>query len=274
MSQTLTAACVQIAATDVLQDNLNKADALIREAAGQGARFVATPEYFSGLHVEGRKTIPVAFDWPEHPVVAHYASLAKELKIRLLLGSVGVNNDNGKIRNRSVLLDENGAVAAFYDKIHLFDVDLGQGRCYRESDTMQAGGKAVVGEVGGLQIGMSVCYDVRFPQLYRHLAQSGADILTVPAAFTKRTGEAHWHVLLRARAVETGCFVIAAGQCGKVKNGGFQYGHSLIVNPWGEVLADGGEAEGVVLAELDLAEVAKCREMVPALHNGRDFQPA
>ena len=272
MSQTFTAACIQIAATDVLDDNLRKADALIRQAAEAGASLIATPEYFSGLQVEGRKTIPEAYAWDAHPVVTHYASLAKALNVKLLLGSVGVAVESGKILNRSVFLDENGTIAAYYDKIHLFDVDLGQGRCYRESDTMQAGDKPVVCESGDLNVGMSICYDVRFPHLYRHLAQHGAEILSVPAAFTKRTGEAHWHVLLRARAIETGCFVIAPGQCGKVKNGGFQYGHSLIVNPWGEVLADGGEGEGVVMAEIDLAAVKQCREMVPAIRVETDFR--
>ncbi|MDO6462057.1 carbon-nitrogen hydrolase family protein [Granulosicoccaceae sp. 1_MG-2023] len=266
MSRKFTAACVQIAASDDVDGNINKTEAYIRQACAAGATFVATPEYFSGLRVEGRKTIAVAYAWEGHPVVAHFAALAAELGIRLLLGSVGVTTGSDKILNRSVLLSENGDVLACYDKIHLFDVDLGQGRSYRESDTMQSGNTPVLADAGDFRLGMSICYDVRFAYLYRYLAQHGADVLAVPAAFTKRTGEAHWHVLNRARAIETGSFVIAPGQCGKVTNGGFQYGHSLIINPWGEVLCDGGEEEGVVCAEIDLSEVAACRRKIPAIN--------
>jgi predicted amidohydrolase len=190
------------------------------------------------------------------------------------VGSLAVKLDsNDKVANRSFLLDAVGNIVASYDKIHMFDVQLPSGETYRESATFKPGETAVVAPTPWGQLGMSVCYDVRFAVLYRALAQAGASILTVPAAFTRTTGKAHWHILLRARAIETGCFVVAAAQCGTHAEGRQTFGHSLIVDPWGEVLADGGEEVGVTLARIDTARVAEVRGMVPALSHDRVFSP-
>ena len=192
----------------------------------------------------------------------------------ILLGSIAVKLDNGKVHNRSYLLNGSGETAATYNKIHLFDVELKAGESYRESATVEPGTQAVVANTPWGGLGLTVCYDVRFGYLYRELAQAGADFLTVPAVFTRTTGRAHWHVLLRARAIETGCYVFAPGQCGVRPWGRATYGHSLIVDPWGKVLADGGEGPGFVTAQIDPARVAKARGMIPSLNHDSDFQSA
>jgi predicted amidohydrolase len=187
----------------------------------------------------------------------------------LLLGSLAIKAGPGKVTNRSYLVDAAGEIAARYDKLHLFDVDLADGERYRESAAVAPGSNAVVAPTPWATLGLSICYDLRFPYLYRALAQAGAQILTVPAAFARTTGQAHWHVLLRARAIETGCYVLAPCQCGTHGGGRPTYGHSLIVDPWGRILADGGDEPGIVTATLDLAEVAKARAMIPALQHDR-----
>ena len=203
--------------------------------------------------------------------MARFSALARELDAWILLGSIAVTTDDGRLANRSVMFDPSGAVVARYDKVHLFDVDLAGGESYRESATIAPGERAVLADLPWGKLGLTICYDLRFPQLYRALAQAGADFLSVPAAFTKTTGEAHWHILLRARAIESGCFVLAPCQTGAHAGGGACYGHSLVVDPWGRVIADGGEETGIVTAEIDPAEVAKARAMIPALQHDRPF---
>lgn len=273
MSNILTVACIQNNATPQWQENLDYCTQQIRLAADAGASFIATAEYFSGLKAFGSHTIPIAFDYENHPVIEHFQKLAVETKSALLLGSVGVLTQGEKRLNRSVLLDQHGQIKGYYDKIHMFDVDLGDGRKFQESATMQAGNKAKVLQLDKMKIGMSICYDVRFPHLYRILAQSGASVLTVPAAFTHRTGRAHWQSLLQARAIENACFVIAPGQTGMVSGGGRNYGHSLIISPWGELLSEAGEEEGFITADIDLDQVDECRKRIPSLQSQQSFSP-
>lgn len=268
------AACVQSTATPDIQKDIRILTDLIRDAAGRGAGFVATPEYCAGLDTRDGKMFPVAFTEAEHPVLPAMQDLAKELAIWLLVGSIGVKAPDGRIFNRSFMLAPSGAIAARYDKIHLFDIDLGAGRSYHESATIAPGASAVIAPCAEGMIGLSICYDIRFPHLYRSYAQAGAELIAAPAAFTRVTGEAHWHVLQRARAIENGAYVIAPGQCGTLAGGAECYGHSLIVDPWGRVLADGGTEPGIVTAEIDLAQVSETRRRIPSLTHDRDFAPA
>ncbi len=265
-------ACIQNNASNIVQDNINTCNRLIRSAASDGAQLIATPEYFSGVEFVNNLVQPAAFEINEHPVIEVYQSLAYELSITLLLGSVGVLSKDGKILNQSILIDASGQVIKHYDKIHLFDVNLENVKAFKESATIDAGNSASLIESGELRLGMSVCYDLRFPQLYRQLAQAGANILSVPAAFTKKTGEAHWHVLLRARAIENACYVIAPNQFGNAVGGGPSYGHSLIIDPWGKVLADAGEEEGYIVADINLAYTDICRKRIPSLENEKNFK--
>lgn len=276
MSERITVACIQNCATPDLAANIAETAAMTREAAAKGARFICLPEYFSALDVEnGRLKIP-SFPEDRHPALPAFRALADELDAWLLLGSLPIDAGSddaggGKALNRGYLLDADGRIAARYDKVHLFDVDLAGGESYRESATIAPGCEAVTAALPWTTLGLSICYDLRFPQLYRALAQAGAEILAVPAAFTKTTGEAHWHILNRARAIENGAFVVAPCQCGVHAGGAATYGHSLIVDPWGEVLADGGEETGFVMAELDLEQVTRARHMIPAWQDNRDF---
>ena len=272
MSKSFKAACVQMNSAAEIAPNLESASALIRAAAGAGAQLVMTPE--NTTLIEPNRGRALAKTPPEeaHPGVPHFAALARELSLWLLIGSMPVRADDKRIANRSFLFDPNGAVAARYDKIHMFDVDLPNGETYRESNGVKPGEEAVVASTPWGGLGLTICYDVRFGYLHRALAHAGAAMLTVPAAFTVPTGQAHWHVLLRARAIETGCYVFAPAQTGEHAEGRLTYGHSLIVSPWGEVLADAGEKPGFVIADVDLDEVQKARSMVPALRHDREFQ--
>ncbi|HJR22352.1 MAG TPA: carbon-nitrogen hydrolase family protein [Dongiaceae bacterium] len=272
MSKSFKAACVQMNSAAEIAPNLESASALIRAAAGAGAQLVMTPE--NTTLIEPNRGRALAKTPPEeaHPGVPHFAALAKERGLWLLIGSMPVRADDKRIANRSFLFDPNGAVAARYDKIHMFDVDLPNGETYRESNGVKPGEQAVVASTPWGGLGLTICYDVRFGYLHRALAHAGAAMLTVPAAFTVPTGQAHWHVLLRARAIETGCYVFAPAQTGEHAEGRLTYGHSLIVSPWGEVLADAGEKPGFVIADVDLDEVQKARSMVPALRHDREFQ--
>jgi len=266
------AACVQVNAGPEIQPNLEAAGDLVRRARDAGADFIAMPENVS-LIVQGRANV-LARVKPEseHPGVPFFTGLARETGAWLLVGSLGILLEEGRVANRSYLIAADGRIVATYDKIHMFDVDLKEGESYRESATFRPGERAVVAATPWGGVGMTVCYDVRFPHLHRALAHAGARILTVPAAFTVPTGRAHWHVLLRARAIETGCFVIAPAQTGTHDAGRRTYGHSLIIAPWGEVLADGGEEVGIVTADLDLSQVDEARRMVPALTHDRPFE--
>ena len=270
MSRIFTAACVQNCATPEVQQNIDTCLQLVRRAAKQGAQFVATPEYFSGLKTANGMFLPSSFPESAHPVLKQFADAARQLKVWILLGSLGVTNDDGRISNRSYLLSDQGEIAARYSKIHMFNVNLKQ-KSYRESATISPGNETVVADLPWARIGLSICYDLRFASLYRTLAKMGAEILTVPAAFTRVTGQAHWHVLQRARAIEHGSFVVAPCQYGEISGGGSCFGHSLIVDPWGEVLADGGENEGIIAAELDMARVDEARNRIPALSHDRAF---
>ena len=264
-------ACIQNSATpDVLHD-IGVLTRLINQAATQGARFIATPEYCAGLDSRDGLLTPFATVEQEHPVIEALAALAVKHDAWILIGSIGVKAPDGRILNRSILLNPQGVVAARYDKIHLFDANLGGGKFYQESVTIAPGSEAVVSPCMGGTIGLSICYDLRFAALYRSYAKAGASMLAVPAAFTKLTGAAHWHVLNRARAIENGAYVIAPGQYGILAGGSKCYGHSLIVDPWGRILADAGSTEGVAVAEIDLAQVELTRSRIPSLQHDRPY---
>ena len=266
-----TVASVQTNASRTLTENIETVSRLVREARERGADFILTPENVAILEPKSDVLRSQAELWGGNSLVATFGALARDVKAWLLAGSLPIKAPSGKVFNRSVLFDDKGAVVAFYDKIHLFDVDLPSGERYRESSTFEAGHQAVVAETPWGPVGLSVCYDVRFPHLYRQLAQSGARYLVVPSAFTKTTGEAHWHVLLRARAIEAGAFVFAPAQTGTHAEGRRTFGHSLIVDPWGTVLADGGENVGVVTALIDPALCDKARGQVPAINHQPSF---
>jgi len=247
------------------------ASELIREAQGQGAHFIATPENTTLMAPDGGAKIEKSFTQEADPALPAFRSLAEELGIWLLIGSLAIKVSETKTANRSFLIDPTGRIAAQYDKIHLFDVDLPSGEKYRESNTVAGGSRGVLAETPWGKVGLTICYDLRFPKLYRALAQAGAFMLTVPSAFTETTGKAHWHTLLRARAIENGAFVIAPAQGGLHANGRRTYGHSMIVAPWGDILAEGGTEPGVITAEIDTDLVADARARVPSLRHDRDF---
>jgi predicted amidohydrolase len=272
MPLTLRAACIQSSALPETEANVALTLPLVRRAAQEGAELIALPEYFSSWRAMGAAVDPDVFAEAEHPALAACRQEAERLERWLLLGSMAVRAPGGKILNRSYLIDAGGRIAARYDKIHLFDVDLDPSRVYRESAAIEPGSRAVVAGTPWGGIGLSICYDLRFPGLYRALAQGGASILAIPAAFTRTTGEAHWHILNRARAIENGAFVLAPCQTGDLKGGGAAYGHSLIIDPWGKVLADGGLAEGFIIADLDLEEVSRVRGRIPSLRHDRAFK--
>ena len=265
------AACVQLRSSDDPAENVLFASALIRDARAQGADFVATPENTSLMAPDGGAKLELSRTEDDDPALPVFRSLAEELSIWLLIGSLAIKVSDTQTANRSFLISPRGAIAARYDKIHLFDVDLPSGEQYRESRTVAGGMTAVTADLPWGRIGLSVCYDLRFPQLYRALAQQGAVALTVPSAFTETTGKAHWHVLLRARAIENGAFVIAPAQGGVHADGRRTYGHSVIVSPWGEILAEGGNDPGVILAEIDPAEAVAARARIPSLRHDRAF---
>jgi predicted amidohydrolase len=245
---------------------------LIRQAAAQGARFVVTPEGTNILQRDRAKLLPVLTGVEDDPVVLGLRALAKELQLEILVGSALVKRGDGQCANRAVLIGAAGAIIATYDKIHMFDVDLPNGETARESRVYTPGDRAVIADTGVGRVGLTICYDMRFPHLYRTLAKAGAEIIVAPAAFTRPTGEAHWEVLLRARAIETGAFVLAAAQGGVHEDGRGTWGRSMVVAPWGEVIAKLDHDEpGVLLADLDLAEVQKARDAIPALRNDRAF---
>jgi len=245
------AACVQMRSSDDVAENIRAASDLIRDAAGQGATFIVTPENTNLMAPNAAAKLTKSFDEAHDPALPVFSTLAQELKIWLVIGSLAIKVSPDKTANRSYLFAPDGGIAARYSKIHLFDAALGSGESYRESNTVAGGDEAVLADTPFGKIGLTVCYDMRFPQLYRMLAQKGAFLFTVPSAFTVPTGEAHWHVLLRARAIENGAFVIAPAQGGAHTGGRKTYGHSLIVSPWGEVLAEAGTDPCVICADID-----------------------
>lgn len=251
---------------------LAHATPLVRQAADLGATLIVTPECSNIVQGNRAKLFECLAPLESDPAVVGLRALAAELKVWLLIGSALVRRDDGKAANRSILVAPDGAVAATYDKIHMFDVDLPTGERHRESSAYEPGGRAVTANAAGAVLGLTICYDVRFPPLHAALARAGAQVLTVPSCFTRPTGEAHWEVLLRARAIETGSFVLAAAQGGTHEDGRATWGRSMAISPWGEVLAIADHDEpDVVMAELDLAAVDKARSAVPALQNARAF---
>jgi predicted amidohydrolase len=254
------------------QANLATAVTAIEEAARAGAAYVLTPEMTNIMEVKRERLFATIADEEFDPTLAALRELARKLSIYVHIGSLAVKASPDKAANRSFLIDRRGDVVARYDKIHMFDVDLANGESYRESGNYRPGDLAIVADLPWGRLGVTVCYDLRFPALYRALAESGASFFAIPAAFTKQTGEAHWHVLVRARAIENGSFVFAAAQGGKHENGRETFGHSLIVDPWGQILAEGGTEPGVILAEIDPAAAAAARARIPSLHNGRRFE--
>jgi predicted amidohydrolase len=264
------AACVQLRSGEDVAENIAAASRLIREAARAGAQFIATPENTSLMAADAGAKLEHSFDEPNDPALPVFRALAADLGVMLLVGSLAIKMGS-KTANCSFLLDPKGGIAARYNKIHLFDVDLPSGERYRESDTVTGGNCAVLAPTPWGPLGLTVCYDVRFARLYRALAKKDAFAFSVPSAFTQTTGAAHWHVLLRARAIENGAFVIAPAQGGLHANGRRTYGHSLIVGPWGEILAEAGTEPGVIFADIDPVRSAQARAEIPSLRHGRDF---
>lgn len=268
---------VQLSVSDDPAGNLPTTLRLVREAARSGAQFVLTPELTNGLSSSRAHQRAVFHHEEADPTLAALCDEARSLSVTLLVGSLGVltREADGRFANRSFLIGPDGTILARYDKIHMFDVNVSETEIYRESEGYRPGAGAVLHQTPFAAVGMTVCYDLRFPALYRRLAQAGAEILTVPAAFNHITGAAHWETLLRARAIETGSFVLAPAQTGFHSEahgkGRRTYGHSLAIGPWGDILADGGTEPGVTLADLDLAEVGEARRRIPSLRHDRGF---
>jgi len=273
VSRPFTAACIQLTAGPDLAPNIAAAAERIRAAHAMGAELVLTPE--NTTMIEPRRPLLLEKALPEarHPAIPAFAELAAELGIWLLIGSLAIKVEAARCANRSYLFDPTGRVAARYDKIHMFDVDLASGERYRESASFRPGSAAIMADLPWGRLGLTICYDLRFPALYRALARAGADFISVPSAFTRPTGEAHWQVLLRARAIETGCYILAPAQCGEHAEGRKTWGHSLIVSPWGEIVAEAGEEPAILTARIDPAAVAAARRMVPALTHDRLLPP-
>ncbi len=271
--RTLTVALIQTNSQPTLAPNLDALVAPLQEAAERGAALVVTPENVSLLTFGREAYLEQIAPEEEHPAVHFFSARARTNGIWLVAGSIAVPVDDGeRIANRQMVFAPDGSIAARYDKIHMFDVDLPGGESYRESAAFRPGAEAVIVEgPQGVRLGLSICYDIRFPGLYRTLAKSGAEVLLTPAAFTRQTGQAHWHVLQRARAIETGCFVLAAAQCGTHHRGRETFGHSLIVGPWGEIVAELGEEPHLIMADLDLGAIAQARAAVPSLQHDRPF---
>jgi deaminated glutathione amidase len=256
---------------DDVAENIRDAGRLIRAAAKDGAQFIATPENTTLMALDGGAKLAHSYDEAHDPALPAFRDLAKELNVWLLAGSLAIKVSDSKTANRSFLFSPDGNISARYSKIHLFDVNLPSGEKYRESSTVAGGNEAQVAETPWGKIGLSICYDIRFPGLYREMAKKGAFAFTAPSAFTETTGKAHWHVLLRARAIENGAFMIAPAQGGLHANGRRTYGHSLIIGPWGEILAEGGTEPGVFAAEIDPQLSAEARAKVPSLEHDREF---
>lgn len=256
------------------QANARALVAAVEEAAAGGAAILFTPEMSGLLDRDRERAAANLHREAEDPVLAQVRSAAARAGIWVHLGSLAIRGESGgKLLNRSFLVSKNGEIQTFYDKLHLFDVDLATGESWRESAAYAPGGRAVVADTPAGPLGLSICYDLRFPDLYRALTDAGAQVLAIPAAFTVPTGRAHWHVLLRARAIEAGAYVVAAAQSGLHEDGRETWGHSLVVGPWGEILLDMGEKEGVAFADIDLAEVEAVRARLPAIRNRRPIPP-
>jgi predicted amidohydrolase len=269
---TFTVGLVQMRSGLAPAANLDAAVKLIGEAKAQGADYVLTPEMTNIMDLKRERLFAAIVSEEEDLTLARLRELARKLGIHLHIGSLALKISPDRAVNRSFVIDPRGEIRARYDKIHMFDVDLGGGESYRESRNFRPGESGVVTDLPWGRLGLTICYDLRFPALYRALADAGASFLSLPAAFTKQTGEAHWHILVCARAIENGSFVFAAAQGGRHENGRDTFGHSLVVDPWGRILAEGGTEPGVVLASIDIAEVAAARAKIPSLQHGRRFE--
>lgn len=276
----LAVAVLQYCAAGSASETLSTLLPMIDRAAGDGAKLICLPEAATFLAATRAALAEEAEPIGQSPVLDRLCDRAAALGVSLSIGSMFFRGDDGRHVNRHLLIGPDGGVQAEYDKIHMFDADVGDGKAYRESKYFAPGDRMVMAESHGIQTGLTICYDVRFPHLYRRLAQAGAEILTIPAAFTFNSGKAHWHVLLRARAIETGCFVIAAAQCGTHADGRRTYGHALIVAPWGKIIAEvptddedatAGANDGIIHASLDPAAVDKARVAIPSLGTQPDF---
>jgi predicted amidohydrolase len=271
MSKTFRTACIQNTATRDIKANINWVCQRIDESHDAGAEFITMPESVGLIEPVNEKIPTQCFTEQQDVGLLAFQKKAKQLKVTILVGSQLIKLDDQRIVNRSFLVSDQGDITARYDKLHMFDIELANGESYLESGVISAGDKAVLAATPWGELGMSICYDLRFAALYRTLAQNGAQFITIPAAFTQTTGKAHWHTLVQARAIETGCYVIAPNQCGHHADKRYSWGHSLIVNPWGEILADGGAEPGIIYADIELAEVDLARSKIPALNNDREF---
>jgi len=271
MSHSFKLACLQMNSGSDLAANLSTLEQMVAAAAAEGAHLVMAPEYALLMDGSGRVMRDGALPADGGDPLLRLQTLAARLKVWLLPGSLTLQAGEGRMVNRSYLLDDGGSIVASYDKIHMFDVTLPDGKVIRESSAYQVGERAVIAQTPWGALGMSICYDLRFPQLYRQLARAGAQFLSIPSSFQRQTGRAHWHTLLRARAIENAAYVFAPAMCGEQGGGRQTYGHALIVDPWGEVLADGGEEPGIVYADIDASRVARIRSMMPCLEHDRTF---
>ena len=271
-SSTFTAGLVQMRSGPSPQTNLDAAVRLIAQARERGAQYVLTPEMTNILEVKRERLFAAIAPEESDATLTALRELARRLRIVLHVGSLAIKLSAERAANRSFLIDESGEIVARYDKIHMFDVDLAGGESYRESRNYRPGEVAVTADLPWGRLGLTICYDLRFPALYRALAEAGSAFLAIPSAFTKQTGQAHWHVLNRARAIENGAFVFAAAQGGLHENGRETFGHSLIVDPWGGIIAEAGAEPGVVLASIDPGEVTAARAKIPSLSHGRRFE--
>jgi predicted amidohydrolase len=269
---TFKAAMIQMRSGMTPGANVDAAVRMIGDAKAAGAEYVLTPEMTNVMEVKRERLFASIAEEERDMSLATFRELARKLGVYVHVGSLAIKLSHDRAANRAFVIDPKGDIAARYDKIHMFDVDLADGESYRESRTYRPGELAVLADMPWGRLGVTICYDLRFPALYRALAEAGATMLAIPSAFTKQTGEAHWHVLNRARAIENGCFVFAAAQGGKHENGRETFGHSLIVDPWGRILAEGGVEPGLVIAEIDMGEVAKARTRIPSLQHGRRFE--
>ena len=273
MTDKFRVALLQMQTGNDLAANLESVKSMAREAQRGGAQFVLTPEYTLMMDGSGRVMRERALEADGAPALPELQALARELSVWLLVGSLTLKTEGERIANRSYLLRPDGSVAATYDKIHMFDVTLPDGKVIRESSAYRPGEQAVLASTPWGTMGLTVCYDLRFPHLYRALAKAGAAYITIPSSFQRATGKVHWHTLIKARAIENACFVFAPAMCGEHPGSRTTYGHSLVVDPWGEVLADGREAPGIVYADIDPARIGRVRGMLPCLEHDRAFSP-
>ncbi len=274
MPRPLDIACLQTRPMPDFTQALDEAMPLANAAVKAGADILFLPEYCGGLKTEGSAVKPPSAPQSSHVFLQEFQNFAREKQVWINLGSIAVDAPDGRILNRGFMIDDTGTIRGHYDKINMFDIQLSETEVYRESAAVSPGCQAIIHDTPFAPIGHTICYDLRFPGLFRSLAQGGAEIIICPAAFTRKTGEAHWHILNRARAIENTCFIISPCAIGPIPGGGESYGHSLVINPWGDVIADGGTLPGVVQARIDLDMVAQTAARIPSLSHDRPFTPA